>query len=93
MDENFGTQSQVSEEQLQEITGGTPEDASTWRQNLTSIQRNILSRYSRGASANAELAVARDLNSTHTRLYYLPAKILSDGTTASRVGVLRPKTS
>jgi hypothetical protein len=92
MKENSKTQIELSEGQLQGITGGTPKDATNWYRNLSEEERSLLQAYKRSQPiAEAKQGQATALATQYARLRRLSSKILSDGTIASRVGVLRPK--
>ena len=82
----------LAEDELQNVAGGTPDDAKTWKLNLSDEDQRLHNAYRKGKLIDeAELARGRALDTQYKRLKRLPAKTLSDGTSASRVGQLRPK--
>jgi hypothetical protein len=86
------TEHLLNEEELQNVAGGTPDDAKIWKQNLSEEEQKLHNAYKKGNLTNeADLAKGSALEKEYKRLKSLPEKTLSDGTSASRVGQLRPK--
>jgi bacteriocin-like protein len=98
MDEQTTTERPLSEEDLQQITGGTSEDATTWFHNLSQEHRDLINAYKggKGFVSESDQALAKKLAVEYSRLAKLSGKPLTigaieSGSTASRVGQLRPK--
>jgi bacteriocin-like protein len=82
----------LTEDELQNVAGGTLDDANTWKQNLSEEEQRLRLAYKKGNLIDkADIAKGRALDKEYKRLKRLPEKILSDGASASRVGQLRPK--
>lgn len=92
MDEHTKTELDLSEEYLQQITGGTPEDATIWLHNLPDEHRSLFNAYRSGRDLSESMyQQALILSRQYDYLRKLPPKTLTDGSGASRVGLLRPK--
>lgn len=98
VDKHTKTELYLDEEHLQQITGGTPEDVKNWLRNLPQEHRDIYNAYRMNKldpkiDPPSAIELGRRLNKQRAELYWLSHKTLSDGSTASRVGQLRPKKS
>jgi hypothetical protein len=92
IEKNIPTNIDITEEQLQKITGGTPADAAAWLRNLPAEHRALITSYKASQPIPESLqAQAIALSTQYTRVYRAKPKILSDGSIASTVGQLRPK--